>query len=173
MIDYTKTARVRHTELFIAMTPGVVYTNSDISVGIPVPDTDHRGYNTSVVVTPSNGIVFVPRRTFHYNRIDLAVYMSQFSALTLSAPGAVTTHDVLGAILAQFDLALDTDDIENYVIVGNRCVIKATPHSLGWTGIVAFSLVEGGNTAYRLVLDDGTNSVFALDDGSFFSYDTP
>lgn len=173
MIDYTKTARTRLAELFIAITPGMGYVASDISVGVPAPDADHKGYNTRVAVTPSNGPIYVPRRMFHYNRIDLADYMLQFSGNTLIAPGITNTHQAIPAILAQFDLALDVDDIELYNIVGNQCIITAKPQSLGWTGIIAFSLVEGGNAVYRLVLDDNTNSFFALDDGSFFSYDTP
>lgn len=163
--DYTLTAKTRILQFCIAQQPGMGLTVNDIELSLPTPARiDNK--NTRVTVSYPGSFIDIPTRVLHYNRFDLLTFFrDQFGdSLQLNVAALTESVEALPAILEQFGIAFDEDEIQSQTIVGNSITLKVKPTSLGWTGSVTFSTGES-----NFQLDDG--EPFQLDDGSFFELD--
>lgn len=165
LADYTLTAKERITQFCIAQQPGMGLNASDIELSMPTPATvDNK--NTRVTVSFPGSFIDIPTRVLHYNRFDLLTFFrARFGdSLQLNVGTITESVDILPAVLEQYGIAFDADEIISQTVVGGNVTLKVKPSSLGWTGSVTFS-----TGASNFQLDDG--EPFQLDDGSFFELD--
>lgn len=95
---------------------------------------------------------------------------------TLTATGITTTVDLLPFILAEYGIAIDTEDIIDEPVTGSVFRIVSSPNSLGWTGVLVFN--DTGDDTYEpppgyLFLRTSDNNLVTTSTGLFILVTQP
>lgn len=161
MVDYRKSAKERLIDALNINNPTQPLLLTEVVFG-PALVSARLGRNTTIVITANNNRL-TGHRTVFYNRLDLTTLLTALAVPALSIPpDAVTTHDLLPAILEQWQIRLLPDEIIDEPITTGDIIIHATPTAVGWTG--QYTVTNNPDVIqYIMGLDDGTG--FELDDG--------
>lgn len=121
--------------------------NADIQFGLvnntlqfsPPTATSLSGRNTEITINVFNGSSHVNCLVSHYNREYLTDVLSDLNIQEMDLTGFTTTHDLLPAILATYQINLSEEDIvlEDLATNGNR--LNAASGSYGWLGSFEFT----------------------------------
>lgn len=161
MVDYRKAATERLIDALNIKNPTQPLLLTEVVFG-PALTSTRPGSNATVVIT-ANHTRLTGRRTVFYNRLDLTTLLTALAVPALIVPvDAITTHDLLPAILEQWSVRiLPTEIIDEPISIGD-VLIRATPTALGWTG--QYTVTNSPDIVqYIMGLDDGMG--FQLDDG--------
>ena len=123
--------------------------NADIQFGLvnntlqfsPPTATSLSDRNTEITINVFNGSSHVNCLVSHYNREYLTDVLSDLNIQEMDLTGFTTTHDLLPAILATYQINLSEEDIvlEDLATNGNR--LNAAPNSYGWLGSFEFTSI--------------------------------
>ena len=161
MVDYRKAATERLIDALNIKNPTQPLLLTEVVFGPALPST-RPGSNATVVIT-ANHTRLTGQRTVFYNRLDLTTLLTALAVPALIIPvSAATTHDLLPAILEQWQIRLLPTEIIDEPIGTTDIIVRATPTAIGWTG--QYTVTNTPDVIqFVMGLDDGTG--FELDDG--------
>lgn len=121
---------------------GAVPISADhVSFGDPEP-TALNNRNTVAVLTARPGSGFKGKKTVYFNRLDLNNYFAAVvNEVTLHVNSPQNTYDLLPAVMEEYGVHLDEEDIVSAAVSGPTAVITAKPTSYGWIGNVLVNVV--------------------------------
>jgi len=175
LIDLRDTGRQRLLKLIQNLSGSFPVAEDSIVFGTPTVTTQNSR-NTSIEVNPNPDVVldktnfvntspvFKSKRTLFYNRIPFTDRFTEGLTLTAIPEGASSVHDLLAAILAEHNVNILPEDVQDTAFTSFPVTMTAATGSLGWLGSV--SIIQGSTP----VVNYGT---FRLDDGSVFALDGP
>lgn len=137
-IDYSKSAAERYAEIIVTSELQEDIDQTVITFG-PAKESVLYGYNTRTTARATKGSVLRNCIAMYVNRIDLNTFFTDLNATSLSAPGAVTSHDILPIILSEYGVKLTVNDIVLDNLADTNFTITAKPTSLGWLNSFQFN----------------------------------
>lgn len=137
-IDYSQSALARANDIIVSSELQSGLGTATITFGPPKITTKY-GYNTRAVAKIRRGVKLRNCVALYLNRLDLTAFFTQENITDITAPGAVTSHDLLPIILSEHGISLTTDDIILDTLADTNYTITAKTTSLGWTGSFQFN----------------------------------
>lgn len=168
-VDYSQSALVRYTEVIVSSHLQEELDEAVITFGNPKPTTKY-GFNTRAAARVVKGIRLRNCIALYLNRLDLATFFMDRGITTLTAPGAVTSHDTLSFILTEYGVNLTPDDIVLDNLADTEFTLTAKPTSLGWLGSYQFNAtIEIYPPLYRT----SGNRLYVTSSGKFIRRSIP
>lgn len=136
--DYSLSALERVTDIIVSSQLQRGLELDTFTFGPPKVTTKY-GYNTRTVAKIRLGTKLRNCIALYVNRLDLTAFFAGLSITDITAPGAVTSHDLLPFILSEHGINLTTDDIVLDTLADTNFTITAKATSLGWIGNFQFN----------------------------------
>jgi hypothetical protein len=168
-VDYSQSALVRYTDVIVSSELQEELDEAVITFGPPRPTTKY-GYNTRAVAKVYKGTRLRNCIALYLDRLDLATFFTDRGIATISAPGALTSHDTLSFILSEYGINLTTDDIVLDNLADTDFTLTAKTTSLGWLGSYQFNATVD---IYPPLYRTSGNRLYVTSSGKFIRRSIP
>ena len=134
------------------------YTQQNVSFGLPEPSTD-PARDTQIAVTFTGGSMDGVTKTFYYDRLDLAILLSQWNMTFTDNGQFANVSDALVEINTRCSLHLTLDDVQDdtFDLSTYPATLALTPMPaslvLHSTGVAQFTVTQSESNPSALMLD--------------------